>query len=611
MFTAFFILLFIGVNTGNLLLYFFFSKTLVSEIHKSNLDMLTKIKNATELMHEEIISLSARLSHSNITITKIMFESERDRLLEYQGWQILQSALISYPSLGYFTIYNERLDIFIGTMFFTPSSEARLKDLAKNYYRRGIYRLSVPLAVERETILSKNSRLDTITLPIYSPLSLENDKGVLLVGIKCDYFQQLIKKLDQDNLGTVLILHENNRVISHPDIGRLLEDFSDNELVREINSGTAASGFFLRDIDDVETFVSYTRSNTLGWTFINTIPYKAITSKLLLLRNLTFIITFLILCVGMGISHVMAMRLYRPIQKQLDYLNSTVQMSEPVIRTTVAFDLLKNQYIDNDIINSQVIEKIFKEPYYLVCVFSYDKQEAFEKLSGEQQGNMRNRLIEIAEELMKNICSSIDHAVVSSTDIALLLHLDTGAIPEQFGSLMAETGEMVKKFNGLTISAAAGSVVNSIFAINDSFEEALDNLKERFFLGHETTIILKSDIGKMETQFTKLVREAVELAARKYSDPLFSINTAAEIFNKTPAYFNRIFKKYKQISYSEFLNRYRMEKACTMILETNESFNTIAASVGITNTTYFYTLFKKIYNCTPQQFRNAHPPTMP
>jgi YesN/AraC family two-component response regulator len=305
----------------------------------------------------------------------------------------------------------------------------------------------------------------------------------------------------------------------------------------------------------------------------------------------------------MGVSYLIALRLYKPIQKQLDYLNSAAQITEPVIRSTVVFDLLKNQYDDN-IINNQAIETIFKNPYYLVCVFSYDKQEAFEKLSAEKQGDMRNRLVKIAEELIKNICPSVDHAVVSLTDIALLLHLDVGAIPEKLGRFMAETGEMVKKFNGLTISSAAGSVVNSIFAIDDSFEEALDNLKERFFLGNEITVVRKSDTGKIETHFTKLVRDAVELATRRYSDPVFSINTAAETFNKTPAYFNRIFKKYKHVSYSEFLNRYRIEKACVLILETNESLSSIAASVGISNSTYFYTLFKKIYNCTPQQFRD-------
>ena len=85
---------------------------------------------------------------------------------------------------------------------------------------------------------------------------------------------------------------------------------------------------------------------------------------------------------------------------------------------------------------------------------------------------------------------------------------------------------------------------------------------------------------------------------------MYSINTAAEKLNITPAYFNRIFKKYMRISYSEFLNEYRIKKACEMLQETNKSINVISAETGISNTTYFYTLFKKYYGITPQQYRN-------
>jgi hypothetical protein len=195
MFTGFVVFLFIGVNVGNLLLYTFFSNALVSEINTGNMNMLTKIKNATELMYEEILSLSTQLGHDNITITKIMFENERERLLEYQGHQILQNALVSYPYIDYFTVYNERLDELIGTMYFTAESEAGLKNLAKNYYQQGIYSLTIPLAVENQASPQGTPAENTITLVIYSPLSQENDKGVLLVGINCDYFQQLINML--------------------------------------------------------------------------------------------------------------------------------------------------------------------------------------------------------------------------------------------------------------------------------------------------------------------------------------------------------------------------------------------------------------------------------
>jgi AraC-like DNA-binding protein len=736
MFAVFFILLFIAVNTGNLLLYAFFSRILVSEIHSRNLEMLTKIKNATELMYNEVVSVSVQLGHSNITLTRVMFETERDRILEYQAHQVLRNTLVSYPYIAYFAIYNERLNELIGTRYFSRDTEAALKSMARGYYQGGKHRLTIPLTVEDQLPFPERTRKDTITLLVYSPLSLEYEKGVLLLGIDCDYFRQLISRMDEESFETFIILHENSQVISHPDSGLLLADYSGNEFVLEIDSYADNSGFFIRNIEGINSFVSYTRSELLGWTFINTIPYNKITTKLVFLRNITFVITLIILCAGIVTSYLLARKMYRPMQrilnrldykpgsknsmnadgeifyieKQLDYLRSTAKLSEPAIRGSVVFDLLKNQYIDNDIINSRVLESAFTAPYYMVCVFSYDRQEGFEKLNTEKQGGMRGRLIKIAGELIKTLCVSMDYAVVSPRNIAVLLHMDIGAIPKNLGPAMAETVEMVKKFNGLTVSASAGHVVNSIFAINDSFEEAMLLLAERFFLGPETVMVLKNDripetlcfpqhimdnlnnsvvsgeTGKIkeaikelsesletadyeharmhlntavmqllsfflvrkipvnadsfhalngsiqntetlkeacalflnfclsleggvnkgdEKTMPRMVRDGIKLAAQRYQDPAFSLNTAAELSNITPAYFNRVFKKYKQISYTEFLNHYRMERACVMLRETSEPVNSIANAVGISNVTYFYTLFKKTYNRTPQQFRNS------
>lgn len=735
MFTWLFILVFITVNIGNLLLYIFFSRILLSEIHNRNLEMLTKIKNATELMYNEIGFLSVQLGHCNITLTRVMFETERDRILEYQCHQILRSTLVSYPYIDYFAIYNERLDELISTRYFDQSTKTRLKNMAQEYYQSGKHRLTIPLAVENQDVVPEKTRKNTITLLVYSPLSMEHEKGALILGIDCSYFQQLISKMDRESSETTMILHENNQVISHPDTGLLLADYSNNELVSEIGSNINDSGFFIRNIEGTNSFVSYTRSNLLGWIFINMDSYSKIITKLVFLRNITFVITLIMLCAAIVTAFLLARKMYRPIQrilnrldyrpasmnitdadteifyieKRIDYFRSAAELSEPAIRSSIVFDLLKNQYIDNDIINNRVIESAFNASYYLVCIFSYDQQENFDNLNGEKQQDMRSRLVRIAGELLKAVCISMDYAVTSPRDIAVLLHLDVGAIPKNLGPAMAETAETIKKISGLTVSATAGSVVNSIFAVNDSFEKAKDLLTERFFLGTEVVALQKSStedeavlfpqqimddlnnsvafgepakirqsIDKLseilrktsyehariylntavmqllsfllvnkiptyansfhalnskiqntetlerscdlfldfclsvenninktdEKTIPRIVVDGIRLAEEKYRDSTFSLNAVASAFNITPAYFNRVFKKYKQISYSEFLNEYRMEKACVMLRETNDSVGTIANAVGIGNTTYFFTLFKKIYNRTPQQIRN-------
>jgi YesN/AraC family two-component response regulator len=100
-----------------------------------------------------------------------------------------------------------------------------------------------------------------------------------------------------------------------------------------------------------------------------------------------------------------------------------------------------------------------------------------------------------------------------------------------------------------------------------------------------------------------LVRDSLRMVEDRYADSLFNVNTAADHFNITPSYFNRLFKKHIRLSFSEYLNEHRMKIACSLLLTTNYSIGSIPEAVGISNINYFYTLFKKIYNITPQQFR--------
>jgi len=612
------IVVFICVNAGNFILFTFFYKALAEESEKSSMQMLTKIKNATELMYREIISLSTQLGHGNITLTRLMFADTRDRILEYQSHQIMQNAIVSFPNIDYIAVYNERLDIIFGTRHFSTETENTLKELSNRNFEQRSANLTIPLSVRHMTATSDYSAKDTVTIIIHSQLSLPDDKGALLVGIDCDYFQQLIQKVDAGDLETVMILHENGELITSTEMDWRIRDIRKMEFFNELLNYESETGSYFTTVAGDKMFISFTKSNLLNWTFISMIPNEKMTAKLVSLRNMTFFLTLIILCAGLLTSFLMAISVYKPvrgilkrlnytpssqlnkksvsqenynenefIEKRLDYLSSTVEISEPLIKNTFILNLLKNQPMENYLanLNNQAIAAAFKEPFYLVCVFSIDEHE---QTKVETQIIQRNFLLKTAVELQQKIAANVDAVALSPTDIALVIHLETGAIPDGIVPLIKETGEIVNKLGGFSASASIGSIVNSIYAINDSFEEAQSSFKETNLNNPSAPL---------------LIRDAVKMVSNQYRDPGFSINTAAVSFNITPAYFNRIFKKYHKISYSEFLNEYRIEKACELLKTGNKSINDVASAVGINNTTYFFTLFKKIHNITPQQYR--------
>lgn len=86
-------------------------------------------------------------------------------------------------------------------------------------------------------------------------------------------------------------------------------------------------------------------------------------------------------------------------------------------------------------------------------------------------------------------------------------------------------------------------------------------------------------------------------------DSSISLGTLADMAGITPSYLGQIFSKKLGISCVEYLNRVRMEKAAELLLDTNLTVQQISEKVGILNTNYFYTLFKKEYGLTPSRYR--------
>ena len=54
---------------------------------------------------------------------------------------------------------------------------------------------------------------------------------------------------------------------------------------------------------------------------------------------------------------------------------------------------------------------------------------------------------------------------------------------------------------------------------------------------------------------------------------------------------------------SEYINKYRIEKACLDLIYTNNNITEIATANGFNNIQYFSRVFKEYMKCTPKQFQ--------
>lgn len=100
-----------------------------------------------------------------------------------------------------------------------------------------------------------------------------------------------------------------------------------------------------------------------------------------------------------------------------------------------------------------------------------------------------------------------------------------------------------------------------------------------------------------------VIRKAQEYIESNYTRSDFSLNSIAKHVYLNPAYFSKLYKKETSETYMEFLTGLRIEKAKSLLKETNIKTADIGTAVGYPNSQYFTTLFKKVTGITPVEFR--------
>lgn len=91
-----------------------------------------------------------------------------------------------------------------------------------------------------------------------------------------------------------------------------------------------------------------------------------------------------------------------------------------------------------------------------------------------------------------------------------------------------------------------------------------------------------------------------------YYDHELTLEILAETFHGSPFHLQRMFKRVTGSSPIEYLQSIRMERAKQLLIETKLSIIAVSDKIGIPNSSYFATVFKKNTGCTPSEYRRMH-----
>ena len=85
-----------------------------------------------------------------------------------------------------------------------------------------------------------------------------------------------------------------------------------------------------------------------------------------------------------------------------------------------------------------------------------------------------------------------------------------------------------------------------------------------------------------------------------------SLANTAKIFGYDYFYFSKIFNSIFLMSFNDYLNTYRFNDACQMLIETDMTITEIASESGFKSIRNFNHVFKKLSGASPQEYRNMY-----
>lgn len=228
----------------------------------------------------------------------------------------------------------------------------------------------------------------------------------------------------------------------------------------------------------------------------------------------------------------------------------------------------KNIIIYDDIYKENCPNEIIKKEYMdnlINAVEEYDKEE-IQKCVQNFYDSFRDSLIDI--EIIK---INIDYLIFNLINIEK--NVNNGSDNEELINLM----ELLDIEN---IVSRDGSKNLEYFSLN--FADYLNNLRKNSAKG------ILSYIDK----------EIYE----HYMDKL-SLKSLSEKYYLNSAYLGQMFKKKYKVSFKDYLNEYRIEKAAEILKRSDEKIYEIAKKVGYSNNDYFINKFTQIKGKTPFKYR--------
>lgn len=104
----------------------------------------------------------------------------------------------------------------------------------------------------------------------------------------------------------------------------------------------------------------------------------------------------------------------------------------------------------------------------------------------------------------------------------------------------------------------------------------------------------------------RIIDETIAYVEEHISSGSLNVEQIASRIHLSTNYLRNIFKEHMGVSLSKYITDKKIQYACRVLAETDDSIQSICERLDFTSANYFYTYFKKNTGMTPSQYRERH-----
>ena len=150
--------------------------------------------------------------------------------------------------------------------------------------------------------------------------------------------------------------------------------------------------------------------------------------------------------------------------------------------------------------------------------------------------------------------------------------------------------------------------LDTLSSVKDGFYAVIQFMTILYELSHcsGARTLATSSFAKVEVESdSRRVLKVKNYIAKNYMDEI-RLNTLADIAGMSPSAFSRFFKLHTGRNLSEYIIEMRLGYASRMLVDTAKSIAEISFQSGINNLSNFNRIFKKKKGCSPSEFRENY-----